>query len=104
MHSTTSGLSALSRASLSRPDPKSHAIVGEAYTEGLLKRRRHGIATELILKALAECEGSISAVALRKNTGLAMTTVRENLVALRRKGEVETFHGDDGKLWVAKPS
>ena len=69
-----------------------------------MQRRRRGIVTDLILKAIAECEGSISAVALRKNTGLPMTTVRENLVALRRMDEVETFHGDDGKLWVAKPS
>jgi DNA-binding IclR family transcriptional regulator len=68
------------------------------------RRRPKGEAADTILKALEECEGSISMIALQERTGLPTATLRDNVMALRRQGKVETFRGDLNTLWVAKPT
>ena len=58
----------------------------------------------MILKALAECEGTISMLALQERTGLPIATLRDNVSALRKAGKLEAFRGDNRQVWVAKPS
>jgi DNA-binding IclR family transcriptional regulator len=68
------------------------------------QRRPRGEAANTILEALEECQGSISMTALQERTRLPTATLRDNVMALRRQGKVETFRGDLNTLWVGKPS
>jgi uncharacterized membrane protein len=70
----------------------------------MIKRRPRGEAADLILRAIAECDGDMSLSVLRERTGLPAPTLRDNIYNLEREGQIETFRDDVGKLWIAKPA